>query len=88
MLIPCLPINYKAPIVLLQIPQLLTHFCLLLLQSRCLNVLVAAVRPAHSVPRFYPVAAVRPGILTLVSFPRLFSYDRGRYALIGHFQIM
>ena len=31
MLIPCLPIDYKAPIVLLQIPQLLTHFCLLFL---------------------------------------------------------
>ena len=28
MLIRCLPIDYKAPIVLLQIPQLLTHFCL------------------------------------------------------------
>ena len=28
MLIPCLPIDYKAPIVLLQIPQHLTHFCL------------------------------------------------------------
>ena len=31
-------------------------------------VLVAAVRPARSASRFYPVAAVRPGTLTLVSF--------------------
>ena len=28
MLIPCLPIDYKALIVLLQLPQPLTHFCL------------------------------------------------------------
>ena len=35
---------------------------------------------------FYPVAAARPGTLTLVSsFPFLFSYAHGRYALIGHF---
>ena len=50
-----------------------------------LHVLAAAARPCISgVSLFYPEAAVRPGILTLVS-PFLFSYARGRYVLIGRF---
>ena len=56
-----------------------------MLRFHCLRVLMAAVRLAHSVSRFYPVAAVRPGTLTLVPFPFFFSYDRGCYALIGRF---
>ena len=44
---------------------------------------VAAERPALLVSFIHSVAAVRPSVLTMLSF--VFSYARGRFALTGRF---